>query len=356
MMKISFTDSRWLFIFFFFLLIWGCGATPDIISDKPAEGEKYSSAQVREMTVDQPFMLSGDYFREKRQKKPLDLNKAFTSEKELKQGQEDLESRVAKLEKGASEAQLQLAPVASVTAGPEVPPGVENTLKIKVGLLIDRKKVTTADANRLDAAAFHQTENLPVILVSPDDISETLAQSGALEKRDLASIAGVVGLYPGVRMLTLVEAYRLPEKLPGVASATVNIVDTGLPFRYRPMEIQMPVNSEADVNSFTATVLLTTFEKSVDKSRIMPWFCRSFSRENNIWYINAGKHSGLKLGDELMVLSGGKLVKSPAGFPAGWILGTQKGLLKVDLFFGKDLAACSLMEGKGPEPEDILVK
>lgn len=355
-MKISFTDLRWLVSFFFSLVIWGCASSPDISSDKPAEGEKYSSARVREITVDQPFMLSGDYFREREQKTSRDRGKIFTLEKEVKQGQKDLESRVAKLEKGASEAQSQLAPVAAVTPGHDLSPDVSNALKIKVGLLIDKKMVSATDANRLSAAAAHLASNLPVIPVSPDDISEILAQTGTLEKRDLASVAGVVRLYPGVRMLTLVEAYRLPEKLPGVASATVNIVDTGLPFRYAPMEIQMPVNSEADVNSFTATVLLTAFEKSVDKSGIMPWFCRTFSKENNVWYINAGKHSGLNLGDTLRVLSGGKLVKSPAGFPAGWIPGTQKGLLKVDLFFGKDLAACSLMEGQGPEPEDILVR
>ncbi|GBC62463.1 hypothetical protein DENIS_3435 [Desulfonema ishimotonii] len=62
------------------------------------------------------------------------------------------------------------------------------------------------------------------------------------------------------------------------------------------------------------------------------------------------------MGDELAVVSGGKLIKSPTGLPAGWIPGPTKGRLKVVQLFGKDFAVGKLIDGQGPKPADLLMK
>ena len=55
-------------------------------------------------------------------------------------------------------------------------------------------------------------------------------------------------------------------------------------------------------------------------------------------------------------VAGGKLVTAPSGIPAGWLPGAPKGTLRVDQHFGQDLAACSLVDGSGPEGGDLLMK
>ena len=101
---------------------------------------------------------------------------------------------------------------------------------------------------------------------------------------------------------------------------------------------------------------LSAVGQAVHRSAITPWFCRSFSQDNQTWYINAGKASGLETGTLLKVIAGGKLVKAPSGVPAGWIPGEVKGTLRVDDHFGRDLAVCSLVNGLGPGEGDLLIK
>ncbi len=115
------------------------------------------------------------------------------------------------------------------------------------------------------------------------------------------------------------------------------------------------LKNKEEVNTFISGVIDNIAEFTHKKSEIMPWFCRSFSTEKEDWYISAGKISGLKSGDKLNIISEGKLVKSPTGLPAGWIPGASKGILQVKQTFGKDFAACTLIQGKGPTPEDVLL-
>jgi hypothetical protein len=88
---------------------------------------------------------------------------------------------------------------------------------------------------------------------------------------------------------------------------------------------------------------------------MIPWYCKSFSKEDGRYYITAGEKSGLMVGQTLRIMTPGKLVKSPTGLPAGWIPGKEKGRLKVELFFGDDFSACSLVSGREPRAEDLIM-
>ncbi|NJL59313.1 MAG: insulinase family protein [Desulfobacteraceae bacterium] len=46
------------------LLIFGCSNAPDMVSTQKSGKDRYSADEIRRMTVDQPFLISGDYFRE----------------------------------------------------------------------------------------------------------------------------------------------------------------------------------------------------------------------------------------------------------------------------------------------------
>jgi hypothetical protein len=349
------------------LLLSGCASAPDIISTEKAPDQKYSDADVRYMTVDQPYMVSGEYFRERKQEPGLDLGKIFAKSEKVEKEQVDLESRVAQLEQQTAAGRVAAAPAVQPAPGASTPaPAVMaaapaaalagEQMKIKVGLLIDQRQVQGDGARLLTNAAYLNSARFPIVPVSPGEIGESLSQQKELNPNDLAQVSRVLAVYPGVRMLVLIEKFQLPETYPGQALAVVNLVDSGILHRYPPMEVAMPLSVEADAARFADSVVSTAFDQAISRSGLMPWFCRAFSHEEQVWYINAGKDSGLKTGDRLKVVSGGKLVKAPSGIPAGWIPGTPKGTLKVDLYFGQDLAACSLVDGNGPEGGDLLMK
>lgn len=346
-------------------MITACASAPDITSTEKSADNPYSAAEVRQMTVDQPFLTSGDYFRERKQEPSIDFGEIFAKSEKVEKEQADLESRVAKLEQQTAGGQVTAAPAPAadaatpaptiIAAAPAAAPAGER-MKIKVGLLVDQRQVQVDGARLLTSAAYAASARFPIVPVSPGEIGESLSQHKELNPNDLAQVSRVLAVYPGVRMLALIEKFQLPETYPGQALAVVNLVDAGILHRYPPMEVAMPLSAAADAARFADSVVSTAFDQAVSRSDLMPWFCRAFSQEDKVWYINAGKDSGLKVGDRLKVVTGGKLVKAPSGIPAGWIPGTPKGTLQVDLHFGQDLAACSLVDGSGPESGDLLMK
>jgi hypothetical protein len=76
----------------------------------------------------------------------------------------------------------------------------------------------------------------------------------------------------------------------------------------------------------------------------MDWFCRIAKVEGEEVYMNAGKLTGLKVGDVMEVFQ-------PAGFGER---GEVKGRIRVSAFFGIDASMGRLIQGKNPDVNDIL--
>ena len=333
------------------MLIGGCASSPDMVSTKRVEGEKYSADEVREMVVDQPFLLSGDYFRERTQKsrslKEL-LNLGSDENNETIQSSKSSQSTQRAAHEGRGGAYSSNKPISSHAASPL-------SLPVKVGFLLDRGRVSDRTENKIFRLIPDIAPAFQVLPVSQDQIHEALSISDCLEKKDLLCIAGTLSLFPGVQMLALIERFDVPSQFPGSTVVKLAMVDTGIPFRYPAMEITASVNDALAMEDFIKGVLHKIFDVAVAKSGVMPWFCRSFSEDDGKWYISAGERSGLTIGQQLQVMSGGRVVRAPGGLPAGWLPGTPTGTLKVDRFFGSDLAVCSLVTGDGPDPENVIL-
>lgn len=72
-------------------------------------------------------------------------------------------------------------------------------------------------------------------------------------------------------------------------------------------------------------------------------------------FINAGRDSGLKVGEELLVFSPGPLIRHPlSGAVIGRSPGEKKGRIRVEGFFGLDAAKASVVEGSGIAPGDLV--
>lgn len=339
------------------LCCWGCGPMPDMVSTEKKEGEAYSADEVRRMTVDQPFLLSGEYFRERDQEPKIVLDEVFDGKEKSPPG------------KSASKPAPKTEPVKQTAAVPsQTPAGTDASLEsagpsspeafafpVKVGVVIDGERMAAGAPARIAGSVPQGMRGLPVVMADQEKVREVMTRTDCPGRRDLLCLSKALGLYPGVRMLVLVEAASLPKKPPGSVTVRMAVVDTGLLFRYPMIEAAAPVASESEVDTVLAGAMQRALAFAVDKSRVMPWYCRAFAYQDDIGYLTAGSRSGLKPGDVLTVLSPGKTAPSPTGIPAGWLPGEPKGKVRINRLFGPDFSVCALVEGEPPGPEDLLV-
>jgi hypothetical protein len=72
-------------------------------------------------------------------------------------------------------------------------------------------------------------------------------------------------------------------------------------------------------------------------------------------YLNAGKLSGVRIGDTLEVFEAGKEIFNPVtNLSLGWTTGRPIGTLKVTDLFGVDAAVAKVMEGAGFSSNDVV--
>ena len=74
---------------------------------------------------------------------------------------------------------------------------------------------------------------------------------------------------------------------------------------------------------------------------VLEWFCRISKVDGNEFYINAGRLSGLKVGDVMDVLQDG-------------IRGEAKGKIRISGWFGTDASIGTLLQGSKADVNDIL--
>ena len=92
---------------------------------------------------------------------------------------------------------------------------------------------------------------------------------------------------------------------------------------------------------FTIAELGRSLTTELDR---LDWFCRIAKIEGEEVYINAGRLTGLKVGDVMDVFrSGGPGER-----------GEVKGKIKISAFFGIDASMGRLIQGKNPNVNDIL--
>jgi hypothetical protein len=310
-------------------LYFGCASAPDMVSEKKSADEKYSADEVRRMTVAQPFLISGDYFREREQQPNIVIGKSEVQTPKTVQP--------AQLPEAAPE------PEKIASSG---------ILPIKIGFLLSQ----TVSESSVAAIYSAIPEYAKSLMVGHEEITDALQNTDCLKHNDPRCISEKLGLYPGVRMLIMIERFDIPENFAGNAAAKLSIIDTGIHFGYPLIESGKHIKNKDDLAEFIQETLRNAIAYAVKKSEIIPAYCRAFSSENGKIFITAGKLSGLKPGDQLNIFSQGQLVKSPVGMPAGWIQGKHKGIVKVETLFGKDFAACSLISGDMPISQDMITE
>jgi hypothetical protein len=102
-------------------------------------------------------------------------------------------------------------------------------------------------------------------------------------------------------------------------------------------------DEKAKGRAFDLTIsdLSRSLSRELDR---LDWFCRVAKVDGEEVYINAGKLSGLRVGDVMEVLRPGNPGER----------GEIKGKIQISTIFGMDASIGKLIQGKKPDEEDIL--
>jgi len=98
--------------------------------------------------------------------------------------------------------------------------------------------------------------------------------------------------------------------------------------------------------------ILEGFLRQLD---LLEWTTTVAKIEGENLYINAGRLSGLRIGDTLEIFEPGKEIIHPTTqFSLGWTTGQLKGVIRVTDLFGVDAAIGKVVQGQGFSPDDVV--
>jgi hypothetical protein len=103
---------------------------------------------------------------------------------------------------------------------------------------------------------------------------------------------------------------------------------------------------------FSLDDILEGFLRELD---LLDWTTTIAKIEGESLYINAGKLSGIRMGDTLEVFEPGKEILHPTThLSLGWTVGQLKGAIKITELFGVDAAVGKVIQGNGFSPNDVV--
>jgi hypothetical protein len=103
---------------------------------------------------------------------------------------------------------------------------------------------------------------------------------------------------------------------------------------------------------FSLDEILEGFLRQLD---LLDWTTTIAKIEGDHLYINAGKLSGLRIGDALEIFEPGKEIIHPTTkFSLGWTTGQLKGAIKITDLFGVDAAIGKVVQGQGFSLNDLV--
>jgi hypothetical protein len=175
--------------------------------------------------------------------------------------------------------------------------------------------------------------------------------------QDLNEIFGVHALVVGQLSGPYVFSTKTTKDREGTASAIIKIdaklVDTFSGKTLKNLSASNPIVAAKETGTFSeekakvkaVDLAIATLGRSLAKELDgMDWFCRIAKVEGENVYMNAGKLTGLKVGDVMEVFR-------PGGSGER---GEVKGKIQISAFFGIDASMGRLIQGKNLDVNDIL--
>lgn len=205
-----------------------------------------------------------------------------------------------------------------------------------------RIAVVQAGGNGLAAGLGEKLRGAAFALVGEPRSEGVLSVPATIEERG----AYVLELNRG-REFNAVVIIGSQEAGGGVKHLVAELYDGMGGVLLRRIEVPVPVRTEGAVAPLSAS-LDSLAEKVREVARHLPWLCGIVAVEGEKVYLNAGRESGLGLGQRLRVYRGGRWVKG-----LGYDPGSRIGTLEVTGFVGPNGAYGIIRDGEGARTSDL---
>jgi hypothetical protein len=276
--------------------------------------------------------------------------------------------------------------IASIPSGPLYRPSpslpfFQLGFKKKVAILDFENKTTYKDEQIGEAVAKKLSDKLEssqrIVAVDRTVVSEMLKREGfkfetLTDPTAMKQVHQSLGIqafaFGTVHDLSLLSPKVSETSDEEVTSATlkleIRLIDASTGNLLRTFIGRSPIfgTRETGENSKSKAVL-KAIELSLDdifdgflrQLDLLEWTTTVAKIEGDNLYLNAGKSSGLRIGDTLEVFEPGKEIIHPVtNFSLGWTTGQLKGVIRVTDLFGVDAAIGKIVQGRGFNPNDVV--
>jgi hypothetical protein len=263
--------------------------------------------------------------------------------------------------------------------GPSLP-YFQAVFRKKVAVLDFENGTTYKEEKIGDAVAKRLSDKLEatqrVVVMDKNSIAEMLNREGTKAQdllhpfvmkrahQALGIQAFVFGAVTEVSILSSKTADTGEDATSATTGIEIRLVDAATANPLRTFNGRSPIfgTRETGENSRGKAVIkaieisldevLDGFLRQID---LLDWTTTVARTEGDVLYVNAGKLSGLRIGDTLEVFEPGKEIFHPlTKLSLGWTTGQLKGVIRVTELFGVDAATGRAIQGQGFAPNDIV--
>jgi hypothetical protein len=265
-------------------------------------------------------------------------------------------------------------------AGPETKPitmpYLLGRLKYKVVVAEFQDNTKQAGKRGLGALVTQQMasqleESGAVIVVDMDMVKKSLgADLGSLSNASslwkLRTLLGVQGLVSGKIQDVLVGTGKQSKTEEALAMTKLDVLllDTETGNVIRSIKGENPIYASRAVGEMSQdkalsnaiSVALRGVTDGIIRGLAgLEWSTSVATVEGDKLYLNAGKSTGLKIGDELEIYNPGRQIKNPTtGVSLGRLPGTVQGKVKISQLFGFDAAEAKIVSGGSITTGDLV--
>jgi len=342
--------------------------------DKKAEKPlTESQKEWEEKVVRSPFLVSGEYFRQRDPGGTFDLGFGwlFSRSKEEEQKRKGLEERLAKLE-------AELAGGGAPTAAPGVGASRAKVVSVNGRAPVNRVAMVAFEPETPNPKGFGRIpleivtsaldKDTRLILVEPPLVDRVLRDHGIRPSAANAKqITTLLERDLGTQLVIFLDEAGVSSDWDRRGQVQAQVVLKGEireGFTGQALSLLSAKGTQTGSGSQEALARVEALKQASDqlstailkKAVEYEWSARVLSVEDGRVRINAGRRSGLQEGDLLRVFkSDGQEVYHPATkLFVGLDLGDSKGKVRVTDFFGADAAIAKITEGSGFAPNDLL--
>lgn len=264
--------------------------------------------------------------------------------------------------------------------GPPLP-FLQMGFKRKVAILDFENRTTYKDEKIGEAVAKKLTDKLEatqrVVVMDKTVVSEMLTREGvkfealsdpSVMKRANQSLgiqAFALGTVTDVSILSSKSSETSEEEVAFATSKVeVRLIDASTGNLLKTLIGRSPIFGTKEVGEYSRSkAVMKAIDFSLDdilegflrQLDLLDWTTTIAKIEGENIYINAGKLSGLRIGDSLEVYEPGKEIIHPTTqLSLGWTTGQLKGVIKITDLFGVDAAVGKVVQGQGFSSNDVV--